>query len=296
MNIIPPTTITDGMLSYSNVTEPSPAESALPGYAGTWNSGTTYGLNAIVIYSTTHTLYQSLQAGNVGQTPGAVGASTWWLYYGSTERWSVFDAKVGSQATRTASLTYEIDPGPIDSVAILNLEADTVTVTMTDVGGAGPAVVWSETVLTDGLFTSDIVKTDFPLTYLTPHLVIKIDYTGETAKVGEIVVGVKESLGSTQYNPAISIIDYSIKETDTFGNYTVLERAYSKRLTCQTVIQNTDLDETYNTLANHRATPVVWVGSEDYASMIVYGFYKDFSIEISYPTVSICSLEIEGLV
>jgi hypothetical protein len=40
----------------------------------------------------------------------------------------------------------------------------------------------------------------------------------------------------------------------------------------------------------------VWVGSEEYASMIVYGFYKDFSIEISYPTVSICSLEIEGLV
>ena len=295
MNIIPPTTITDAMLHYSNITEPSPAETALAGYAGAWNSGTTYALNAIV-YTSTHKLYKSLQAGNVGQTPGAVGASTWWLDYGSTERWSVFDAKVGSQATRASSLTYEIDPGPIDSVAILNLEADTVTVTMTDVGGAGAPVVWSETVLADGLFTSDIVKTDFPLTYLTPHLVIKIDYTGGTAKVGEIVVGPKESLGSTQYNPAISIIDYSIKEVDTFGNYSVLERAYSKRLTCQTTILNTDLDETYNTLANYRARPVVWVGSEDYASMIVYGFYKDFSIEISYPTVSICSLEVEGLV
>jgi len=295
MNIIPPITITDAMLHYSNITEPSPAESAMAGYAGAWNSGTTYALNAIV-YTSTHKLYKSLQAGNVGQTPGAVGASTWWLDYGSTERWCVFDAKVGSQATRAASLTYEIDPGPFDSIALLNIEAESITVTVEDIGGAGGTITWNETTLADGLFTSDIVKTDFPLTYLTPHLVIKIDYTGETAKVGEIVVGPKESLGSTQYNPAISIIDYSIKETDTFGNYTVLERAYSKRLTCQTTIQNTDLDETYNTLANHRATPVVWVGSEEYASMIVYGFYKDFSIEISYPTVSICSLEIEGLV
>jgi hypothetical protein len=296
MNIIPPTTITDAMLHYSNITEPSPAETALAGYAGAWNSGTTYGLNAIVIYSTTHTLYQSLQDGNVGQTPGAVGASAWWLDYGLTERWCVFDAKVGSQASRAGSITYEIDPGPFDSIALLNIEAESITVTVEDVGGGGGTITWNKTTLADGLFMSDVVKTDFPLTYLTPHLVIKIDYPGETAKVGEIVVGVKESLGSTQYNPAISIIDYSVKETDTFGNYTVLERAYSKRLSCQTIIENTALDATYNILAEHRAVAAVWVGSEEYASMIVYGFYKDFSIEISYPTVSICSLEIEGLV
>lgn len=295
MNIIPPITITDAMLHYSNITEPSSAESALAGYAGAWNSGTTYGLNAIV-YTTTHKLYKSLQAGNVGQTPGAVGASTWWLDYGSTERWCVFDAKVGSQATRAASLTYEIDPGPFDSIALLNIEAESITVTVEDIGGAGGTITWNETTLADGLFTSDVVKTNFLSTFANPHVTVLISYAAGTAKIGEIVIGLKESLGSTQYNPAISIIDYSIKEVDTFGNYSVLERAYSKRLTCQTTILNTDLDETYNTLANYRARPVVWVGSEDYASMIVYGFYKDFSIEISYPTVSICSLEVEGLV
>jgi hypothetical protein len=220
----------------------------------------------------------------------------WWLDYGSTERWCVFDAKVGSQATRAASLTYEIDPGPFDSIALLNIEAESITVTVEDIGGAGGTITWNETTLADGLFTSDVVKTNFLSTFANPHVTVLISYAAGTAKIGEIVIGLKESLGSTQYNPAISIIDYSIKEVDTFGNYSVLERAYSKRLTCQTTILNTDLDETYNTLANYRARPVVWVGSEDYASMIVYGFYKDFSIEISYPTVSICSLEVEGLV
>ena len=44
-----------------------------------------------------------------------------------------------------------------------------------------------------------------------------------------------------------------------------------------------------------RATPVLWIGSESFESLTVYGFYKEFSIDIAYPTVSYCSLTIEGL-
>jgi hypothetical protein len=37
------------------------------------------------------------------------------------------------------------------------------------------------------------------------------------------------------------------------------------------------------------------VAAEDFSSLIVYGFYKSFDIVIPGPTVSNCSLEIEGL-
>ncbi len=268
-------------------------------YRGEWAGGTTYSVNAIVAVLADHKLYKSLANDNVGYTPGAAGNEAWWQDYGSTERWKPFDAVTGSQAEALQAgqtIQWELDPGPIDSVALLNLEATSVTVTMTDVGGAGDPVVWSPTVYSDGLYVTDVVKTDFPTSYLTPHLVIAITNTVETAKVGEIVVGEKETIGTMRYNPSVSIIDYSIKEIDDFGNYTVLERAYSKRLACETMIENTALDATYNTLADYRARPAVWVGSEDYASMIVYGFYKDFSIEIPYPNYSVCTLEIEGLV
>ncbi len=284
------------MFHDSSITEPSIAELANPSFQGEWGFGETYSVNAIVLVTTEHKLYKSLQNTNQGRTPGGTGNELWWLNYGSDERWCVFDAKVGSQATGTNLITYEIDPGPIDSMAILNLEAANITVTMTDVGGTGDPIIWTEDALVDGLFVADIVKTDFPLTYLTPHLLISLEYTGGTAKVGEIVVGQKETLGTTQYTPSVSIIDYSIKTVDVFGNYTVLERAYSKRLSCETVFANTLLDATYNILAGYRARPAVWIGSENYASMIVYGFYKDFSIEIPYPKFSICTLEIEGLV
>jgi hypothetical protein len=296
MKMIPPRAITDALFHDSNITEPSAAELVNPSYLGTYSAGSTYSINAIVLVVAAHRLYQSLQNGNINHTPGAVGSETWWLDYGACDRWKVFDAKVGSQAELADSITYELDPGPIDSVAILNLEAASVTVTMTDVGGAGPPVIWTTTTLIDGLFVSDIVKTDFPLAYLTPHLLIEITYTGHTAKVGEIVVGVYESIGSMKYAPEVGITDYSVKSVDTFGNYTVLERAYSKRLSCETSILNTLLDATYNVLAGQRAAPAVWVGSADYASMIVYGFYKDFSITIPYKNYSLCTLEIEGLV
>jgi hypothetical protein len=266
------------------------------GYRGPYAGGTTYSINAIVSVVADHKLYQSLQNNNLNNTPGAAGNETWWLDIGATERWNVFDAKVGSQAEADDSITYELDPGPIDSVALLNIEAGSVTVTMTDVGGAGDPVVWTTDTYVDGLYISDIVKTDFPLTYLTPHLTIVLTNTGGTAKIGEIVVGVSESIGSMHYSPEVGITDYSIKQVDSFGNYTILERAYSKRLSCETSILNTLLDATYNILAEQRAAPAVWVGSADYASMIVYGFYKDFSITIPYKLYSLCTLEIEGLV
>lgn len=297
MNIIPPITITDAMLHSSTVTEPSTSESANPNYAGAWDSGQLYSVNQIVLVVSEHRLYQSLQNGNIGQTPGVTGNETWWLAYGASEQWSVFDSKVGSQATATGgTITYELDPTPFDSIALLNLEATSISVTQTDVGGAGDPIVWTATTYASGFYTTDVVSIDFSASYTTPHIVITITHSSGTAKIGEIVIGQKKAIGFTQYSPTVGITDYSTKETDSFGNFTVLERSYSKRLSCQTTVENTDIDTVYNTLASVRAVPVVWVGSELYSTMIVYGFFKDFTIEIPYPSVSMCSLEIEGLV
>jgi hypothetical protein len=297
MKIIPPLEITDATFASSSLGEPSAAELADADYRGIWNDITTYMVNAFVIYTPEHKKYQSLQNTNLNRIPGVDGSETWWLDIGASDEWKVFDSKVGSQATFTSVITYDIRPGvTFDSIAILNIEAETVVVTVEDEGGTGATTVWTEIVYADGMFTPDIAKTDFPTDYLTPHVTVELTYTGETVKVGEIVIGTAQSLGNTKYVPSVGIIDYSMKQIDTFGNYTILERAYSKRLSCATNVLNTELDTVYNILAENRATPVVWVGYEEYASMIVFGFYKDFSIEIPYLKYSVCTLEIEGLV
>ena len=48
-------------------------------------------------------------------------------------------------------------------------------------------------------------------------------------------------------------------------------------------------------LAAYRAEPMLWIGSEQYASTWVYGFYRDFSVEITFPNQSYLNLGLEGL-
>jgi hypothetical protein len=48
-----------------------------------------------------------------------------------------------------------------------------------------------------------------------------------------------------------------------------------------------------------RAKPCVWIAADDpllQEPLIVYGFYKDFSTDIAYPSYSMCSISIEGLI
>jgi len=40
---------------------------------------------------------------------------------------------------------------------------------------------------------------------------------------------------------------------------------------------------------------VLWVGSGEFESTTLFGFYKNFDILISYPEHADCDLEVEGL-
>src|SRR3989304_3030512 len=75
MRVIPPLTITAAMLTSSSATEPW-APSA---YAG----GTTYAFGDVVSVAADFTIYESLAAGNVGNTPNI--SPTWWRVVGPTE-------------------------------------------------------------------------------------------------------------------------------------------------------------------------------------------------------------------
>jgi hypothetical protein len=132
-------------------------------------------------------------------------------------------------------------------------------------------------------------------TYSDPRLWIVITKSGSTALCGEIVVGNSYDLGTLLYAPTIGIIDYSVKSVDAFGNYSVTERAYSTRASFDLIVENTEIDALFTKIADIRATPVVYVGSETHLSLVVYGYYKEFSLIIPYKDYSTYSLDVEGL-
>lgn len=300
MKIIRPMTVDDVALSSSNVLENDYAE---------WDVETEYGLGDLKIYVTTdtHWIIESLQAANTGHTPTGETSDTWWLKRGNTNRWKMFDQSVQSQTENADTIEVDlIADGIADGVALLNVSAATVNITVTD---ATDGEVYNE----DFNMTSDsgiqdwyayffepIVRlSDLAVTGLPPYagatIGVTLDDTGNTAKCGALVLGQFKELGLTQYGLGLGITDYSVKQQDDFGNYTILERAYRRRSDISLWVDNGFVDQLYTLLASYRATPTVYIGSDSFGTSIVYGFYKDFYITVPYTDASICTLELEGL-
>lgn len=298
MKIIRPVAITDTILTSSNVAETE--------YTA-WSSSTAYVSGNRCIYS--HKIYECL-VGHTNAQPdlNTSGDTPKWLDLGATNRWRMFDTLNGSVTSNTTSIAVSLAMGTVvDSVALLGVTGDTVSVVMTD---PADGVVYSYTAalvvhddITDwytyffGEFQAQdtVVITDLP-PYPDATIAVTVSAaTGETVMVGTMVAGKSKYIGETQYSPELSITDYSRKTTDDFGNYTIVERAYSKRLSCDVMLDNSAMRNTFATLAAYRTTPLVWVGSDDYEALTAYGFYKSFRITVPYPDKSICTLDIEGL-
>lgn len=252
---------------------------------------------------------------NVGHDPVTDCARTtplWWKEISATNLWKAFDQKVGSTTSRAGTITYRLAPGEVyDAIAFLNLEATSLQIVMTDpvygevynqtvelvstaIAGPDAAYDWYSYFFSAYFWITDLARLDI-LPYLNAVLDITITYQEGTAQVGGIVLGTQANIGVTLYSPSIGIHDYSIKQADDYGVYSVEERAFSRRLSCDVRIRNAWLDNIQNLLSRIRATPVVWVAVAEYSSLIVYGFFKDFQIVLPQTTFSTCSLEIEGL-
>ena len=296
MRLIRPTTLTDAMLTSSTAPETD--------YTA-WSSATAYAVGARVILTATHRRYEALAAStNVSPSTDP----TKWLDLGPTNRWAMFDARVGTATSRAASLQVGLAPGAIDALALIDTEAESATVTLT----AGGVQVYSRSqtfnvggVAIDNWFSwffeplgqkTSMLFLDLPV-YAAGQLSVTLtrDNPADSVSCGTLLVGRQLSLGETEHGADIGIIDYSRKETDQFGVTSVVERAFAKRMTAKVVLATDAIDDIHRSLAALRATPVLWIGSESFESLTVYGFYKEFSIDIAYPTVSYCSLTIEGL-
>jgi hypothetical protein len=293
MKIITPVTITDGMLVSSSLPETDHAA---------WNPSTSYAVADRVVLASTHSIYQRTVAG-VSATPPSLDSANW-ARVGPTNRWAMFDRATGTLSSGTGSITATIAPGMVRGVALLDVTGNSVTVTVTN----GASTVYTKTVnLNTGYgvtswydyFFGDIVRkstvvlSDIP-PYSACQITVTVDGSGPVS-VGTFVAGSLFELGKSRHGTSLGIIDYSVKSTDAYGATTVTQRAFAKRMTVPVVVNAYDVDEVARRLALIRATPVVWIGSETYDQSVIYGFYKDWSVDVAYPTFSHCSLTIEGL-
>ena len=305
--------VTGSGLLYTNVTNPY----------SEWSSATTYNLGQTVVvgtYTGSNTVdvtnsgtYRSLTNSNLNNNP--ITSPSNWVRLGPTNQFAMFDNVVSSVTSGTSDITFVLDSTSVDSIAVLNAIASKIACAVSDPGYSetylGNIAYYRTTQLSGTesvdwysyfFFDEDTQKTQ--ALYLDiPQVVdgvITIKITGSgTVSAGSIIAGQIKEIGQTQYGVNTGIIDYSRKETDEFGNTSLVVRNYSKRTNAKVFLTNNNLNRVQRLLYSIRATPVLWIGSTDLTfeePLVVMGYYKDFDTEIAYPAHSLCNLSIEGLV
>ena len=300
MQIIKPVTVTDSILTSSNITEDDYAQ---------WAVGTTYNVGDKVIVLSTHRIYESLVGSNLGNDP-TTDDGTNWLNIGATNRWKAFDQKIGDTVTNLNTIEYVLSDtaSNVTSVALFGLEGISANVTITD---DTEGEVYNQTVsLIDNrnivdwytyFFEEQVQREQALFLDIPPYVGSDVDVTvtaatGETGELGQLVLGFLSNIGTTSYGTAISIEDFSRKETDAFGNFIVVERAFAQLADFDVQFETGNARKIQRTLASLRATPVVYIGSPDTAyGTTIYGFYRRFDLTLEGPSLSFGAIEVEGL-
>lgn len=295
MKVLKPTTYSSGMLTANTAVET----------VATWSSATTYAVDQTA--RTGSRIYKSLAASNLNFAPASNPLK--WVDIGPDNTTAAFDGQVSTASSGTNSISWTLSTGIIDGVALVNVAGATTNVTVRD--GVGGAITYNQTAGMDGSTVSDwyqyfffdplLARTQIVFSGVPPlansSVTITLTSTG-IVSVGHIAFGRIADLGATDYGATAGITDYSSKSTDTFGVTTFVRRAFSKRMTAKVAVETLQLNRVQRLLYDLRATPCVWIGTDipEYDEpLTVFGYYRDFSTDIAYPSYAYCSLEIEGL-
>lgn len=315
MQIIAPTYIDDAKLVSSDIPE------VPEGYAE-WTAAATWmtGQRCVITTTDMHCVYEcAWGTGNVNKYPpdNLSGTPVYWTYISKTNRWKLFDlivapdrATVGTNSTIAkwasgvkwqpdtvwdsasfSSMQATILPGLIDTVAVMNVDCTSIALILTD---PDDGEVYNEIKTPSISAYVNAIYSDIPA-YPNATLQVVVKNTAGSVKVGELVVGRVRTIGKARYGLGVGLVDYSAKSTDAFGNFSIVERAFSKRLDVNFTMELVTHAGIMRLLEKYRSVPLVWIVSNLYSTTVVYGFYRDLQISIPNTRIAEGSVSIEGL-
>lgn len=296
LEIVKPITITDAILTASNVLENDHAA---------WDSATAYVTGNRVIVVATHSIYEALR--NSTNKPPATSPDDW-IFVSPTNKWAMFDTSNTTKTRRALTMSCTITPGRvINTVAAIGVTASTAQVIMTDpvdgvvydkiiaMLGVIPSPTWHAYFFADTIDMTEAVFNDMP-SYGTANVQIIFDRATGDVSCAALLIGQKTAFGvGVEYGATVGIVDYSRKEADIFGNVNLVRRASAKRIDIEMLVPKNELQGMYQFFGTITATPCLWIGKKDFDLLTVYGWFNEFEISIDYPTYAFCSLEITGM-
>ncbi len=220
----------------------------------------------------------------------------------------MFDDETNTRSVAQALLRVILTPGVINSLALIELRGGTARIKVTD-GPVGPVVYEKtfslalENVIDGYTYFFEPVRQKETLVRLDlppyKNAVITIEITGTTQiECGGLITGTAYDLGSTEEGITAGIRDYSRKKTDEETGVTTLEkRRFAKLMSGQVFLERGKTDQVHQLLTELRAQPCVWLGEpeESLDALTVFGWCKDFRLNVKYARHSVYTIEVEGM-
>lgn len=296
VKIVKPLTITDSILTSTNVSDNPPAD---------WVSGASYTVGAEVVRPAIHKVYASNTA-HSGVTTLPENDSVNWTYKSPSNDFAMFDSSNSTQTINADTIEVTLTPGTIvNTLHLANLDATEVRLIVDDpVAGTLPTQTfslkspipkpsWYYWIYTTRTYKKSIT---IPLpSYKNASFTVEIDKTGADAKCGTLVIGKAFSYGEgIEYGASAGIQSYSTNQTDQFGNRNVLKRGYSNKAEWNVWVPSNQVDGFNDLLISLRDEVTLYIGTSKYEMMSVLGFIKDFRPSITYDDVCIFNMQVES--
>lgn len=276
-----------------------------------WNSGTSYAAGAFCISPVTHRVYQCMTA-HTGKDPtnanNQAGSVVYWLDYGPTNRWAMFDSEVSTQTVAASPLTVVMRPGSFSGLYAAGLDAGQIDIVVRDAPGGN--VVYTYSGQLEGSQPADYDEYFFdrfkPLTdflasdieqYNSGELTLTLSSGSGTVKCGVLAVGDLRSLGKTQFGAKAKPKTYSYIKTDDFGRTSIVRRKTAMDMTASASLAKAEANTVTDLIRSLLDVPAVWIASD----LTEYGFLRVFGLgsgEITATSPGLCelSLSVQGLI
>lgn len=308
MNVIPPISTTapwcilPSMLTSSTAAEPGPGETE-------WTSGATYAVGEERIRASMHRKYLRQVAGAGAVAPELDFAN--WLDIGPTNKWAMFDTLRNTATIAPSPLSVSVTPGKrINAQALMGLDADEVTITMT-VGGVveythtqslilRQTTTWTEYFFGEFSNQPSLALFDLPL-YSGAVINVTLTRAAGNVALGAMVIGTYVNVGKVEYSPEIDSLNFSKVDRDDFGNATLVPRRAIPKTDQTLIIDKASVNKILNLRDSLDAVPAVYSGLDDksddgyFEALLILGIWKRWSLNLAYPNHAKGTMQLEEI-
>lgn len=259
-------------------------------------------------------IYRSLKDGNTANTPSKTkwGPDAWWMVEHVTNRAAMFDDRLDTQTVAAEgddTLTISVPWARMSGFALLNVDAISAHVRI--VGAESSVLFERDYSLTEGANNwYDYYMRNWTMKHDLVDLLIPsmatgsftLTLSGGRPAIGHLVIGQHENPGATLYGAVAELQNYSVRETDAYGNTSTVVRGSAKRYNCELYLHPRDADGVFNLLRDIKDAPCLWLGDNrvtadgGHESLTAYGYYRRASLAFSGPNDSRYNMEIEGVI